>query len=63
MAEVIKSFDNSDHSCWDLIREIPGLDQRSRFKALKLLNTRAKKNELLKMTVEEHIEWIAFEFE
>ena len=63
LTEVIKSFDSSEHSYWDLIKEIPGLDKRSCFKAFKLLNTRAKKIEFLKITAEEHFEWITYELE
>lgn len=63
LAEVISSFDNSEYSCWDLIKDIPNLDKRARYKALRLLNTRAKKIEFVKMTPEERFEWITFELE
>ncbi|KAF3445870.1 hypothetical protein FNV43_RR11047 [Rhamnella rubrinervis] len=43
--------------------EIPKLDNRAHFKALKLLNTIVKKMEFLKMTPEERSEWINFELE
>ncbi|XVF50451.1 hypothetical protein PTKIN_Ptkin04bG0101500 [Pterospermum kingtungense] len=44
LTETIDSIIAKEDSCWDIIKEIPNMDSRSRFKALKLLNTRAKKN-------------------
>ena len=61
LVQTIDSIDTRDHSCWDAIKEIPDLDKYSRFKVLKLLNTRAKKIEFLKMTPEERFDWIFFE--
>lgn len=63
MVEAVKSFNNDDCSCWDLLKELPDLDQLARFKALKLLNTRAKKMEFVKMTPEERYAWIVFELD
>ncbi|KAK1372571.1 hypothetical protein POM88_028764 [Heracleum sosnowskyi] len=63
MVEAVKSFNNDDCSCWDLIKDLPDLDQLARFKALKLLNTRAKKMEFMKMTPEERYDWIIFELD
>ncbi|KAK1402759.1 Dihydrolipoamide acetyltransferase [Heracleum sosnowskyi] len=63
MVEAVKSFNNDDCSCWDLIKDLPDLDQLARFKALKLLNTRAKKMEFVKMTPEERYAWIIFELD
>ncbi|KAK2645972.1 hypothetical protein Ddye_021167 [Dipteronia dyeriana] len=40
---TIDSIAKREHSSWDLIEEIPNLDNRARFKVLKLLNTQAKK--------------------
>ena len=54
LVQTVDSIDTKDHSCWDAIKEIPYLDKYSHFKALKLLNTRAKKIEFLKMAPEEH---------
>ncbi|KAF3434510.1 hypothetical protein FNV43_RR21595 [Rhamnella rubrinervis] len=50
LTDTINSFATGD-SCWDAIKEIPNLDNRTRFKALKILNTRAKKIEFLKMAL------------
>ncbi|KAI9194286.1 hypothetical protein LWI28_004793 [Acer negundo] len=50
-----------EHSFWDLIKELLNLDNCTRFKVLKLLNTRAKKIEFSKMTPEERSEWIFYE--
>ncbi|KAK2645806.1 hypothetical protein Ddye_021001 [Dipteronia dyeriana] len=58
---TIDSIATIEHSSWDLIKEIPKLDNRARFKALKLLNTRAKKFEFSKMTHEQRSEWIFYE--
>ncbi|KAK1571016.1 hypothetical protein Q3G72_010561 [Acer saccharum] len=58
---AIDSIAIREHSSWDLIKEIPNLDNYARFKALKLLNTRVKKTEFSKMTPEEHSEWIFYE--
>ncbi|EEF47881.1 hypothetical protein RCOM_1667380 [Ricinus communis] len=63
LAEAIKSYDSSEHGCWNLIKETPNLDKRARLKAFKLLNTRIKKIEFLKMTPEERYEWITYKLE
>ena len=63
MVEAVKSFNNDDCSCWDLIKDLPDLDQLTRFRALKLLNTRAKKMEFVKMTPDERYAWIIFELD
>ncbi|KAL5861922.1 hypothetical protein ACOSQ3_003212 [Xanthoceras sorbifolium] len=60
LTHVIGSFTTREHSCWDVIRETPNLDNRARFKALGLLNTRAKKIEFLNMTPEERSEWLFY---
>ncbi|KAK3224386.1 hypothetical protein Dsin_011411 [Dipteronia sinensis] len=39
---IIDSIAIREHSSWDLIKEIPNLDNCARFKGFKLLNTRAK---------------------
>ncbi|KAI9162551.1 hypothetical protein LWI28_028413 [Acer negundo] len=58
---TIDSISTRKHSSWDLIKKILNLDNCARFKALKLLNTRAKKIEFSKMTHEERSEWIFYE--
>ncbi|XP_042425758.1 uncharacterized protein At2g29880-like [Zingiber officinale] len=50
----------ADDNCWDAIKQVPNLDNRTRYKALDWLNTRAKKVAFLKMTIEERLEWIDF---
>ncbi|KAL5776389.1 hypothetical protein ACOSP7_009315 [Xanthoceras sorbifolium] len=60
LTHVIGSFTTREHSCWDVIKETPKLDNRARFKALGLLNTRAKKIEFLNMTPEERSEWLFY---
>ncbi|XP_073047670.1 uncharacterized protein At2g29880-like [Primulina eburnea] len=39
----IKSIGNAGDTCWDAIKEVPNLDNRTRYKVLDLLNTRSKK--------------------
>ncbi|KAL2512386.1 Heavy metal transport/detoxification superfamily protein [Abeliophyllum distichum] len=58
LTRSIDSIDNSEPSCWNIIREIPNLDDSARFKALDLFNTRAKKFEFMKITSEERSKWI-----
>ncbi|KAG6492515.1 hypothetical protein ZIOFF_047478 [Zingiber officinale] len=41
---------------WDAIKQVPNLDNRTRYKALDWLNTRAKKVAFLKMTIEERLD-------
>ena len=43
-------MDIKEHSCLNLIKEVPNLDNWACYKALKLLNTTAKKVEFAKMT-------------
>ena len=62
LTNTINLFATGD-SCWDAIKEIPHLDNCFRFKVLKILNTRAKKIEFLKMTLEKRADWIFFEIE
>ncbi|KAL5195397.1 Uncharacterized protein HKD37_20G057260 [Glycine soja] len=45
---------------WDVIKEIPNLDDITRFKTAELLNTKAKKDFFLKMSSEERSSWINF---
>ncbi|KAL3037962.1 hypothetical protein AAZX31_01G101800 [Glycine max] len=45
---------------WDVIKEIPNLDDITRFKTAELLNTKAKKDFFLKMSQEERSSWINF---
>ncbi|KAM7483020.1 hypothetical protein LguiB_007603 [Lonicera macranthoides] len=45
---------------WDVIKEIPNLDDNTRYMACDLLNTKAKKDLFLKMSLEERSSWINF---
>ncbi|RZB56935.1 hypothetical protein D0Y65_045860 [Glycine soja] len=45
---------------WDVIKEIPNLDDITRFKTAELLNTKAKNDFFLKMSPEERSSWINF---
>ncbi|XP_073051581.1 uncharacterized protein At2g29880-like [Primulina eburnea] len=60
VASKIESIGDVDDNCWDAIKEVPNLDNRTRYKVLDLLNTRSKKMAFLKMTIEEHLEWIDY---
>jgi len=46
------------YTIWDAIKEIPNLDEDTRFKAVELLDTKAKKDVFLKMSPEERSSWI-----
>ncbi|XP_075486520.1 uncharacterized protein At2g29880-like [Primulina tabacum] len=56
----IESIGNAGDTCWDAIKEVPNLDNRTRYKVLDLLNTRSKKMDFLKMTIEERSGWIDY---
>ncbi|KAK3218403.1 hypothetical protein Dsin_012373 [Dipteronia sinensis] len=45
---------------WDAIKDIPDLDDTTRFRAVELLNTKTKKDMFFKMTPEERSAWILF---
>ncbi|KAL5745569.1 hypothetical protein ACOSP7_026715 [Xanthoceras sorbifolium] len=53
LTQTINSMASRDQSCWKILKEILNLDNYTRFKALRLLTTRAKKIEFLEMTPEE----------
>ncbi|CAH9101464.1 unnamed protein product [Cuscuta epithymum] len=59
-ARVIESIDTKEYNCWDMIKEIPSLCADDRFRALDLLNTKAKKAEFVNMTAEDRAEWISY---
>ncbi|XP_073147701.1 uncharacterized protein At2g29880-like [Henckelia pumila] len=62
-ASKIESIGAVDDNCWDAIKEVPDLENRTQFIVLDLLNTRAKKMVFLKMTIEERLEWIKYKLE
>ena len=45
---------------WDALKDIPDLDDATRFRAVELLNTKTKKDMFFKMTPEERSAWILF---
>ncbi|XP_045825029.1 uncharacterized protein At2g29880-like [Trifolium pratense] len=45
---------------WEVIKDIPNLNDMTRFKTAELLNTKAKKDFFLKMSSEERSSWIKF---
>jgi hypothetical protein len=45
---------------WDVIKDIPNLNDIMRFKTAELLNTKEKKDFFLKMSPEERSSWIKF---
>ncbi|CAH9130270.1 unnamed protein product [Cuscuta epithymum] len=59
-ARVIESIDTKEYNCWDMIKEIPSLCADDRFRALDLLNTKAKKAEFVNMAAEDRVEWISY---
>ncbi|CAA2985117.1 Hypothetical predicted protein [Olea europaea subsp. europaea] len=58
ITQAIELIDTREPNCWNVIKEIPNLDDDDRFKVLDLLNTKAKKSEFLSMTPEERSKWI-----
>ncbi|XP_022852114.1 uncharacterized protein At2g29880-like [Olea europaea var. sylvestris] len=42
ITQAIESIDTREPNCWNIIKEIPNLDDNDRFKFLDLLNTKAK---------------------
>ncbi|KAK0585796.1 hypothetical protein LWI29_034078 [Acer saccharum] len=45
---------------WDALKDIPDLNDTTRFRAVELLNTKTKKDMFFKMTLEERSAWILF---
>ncbi|GER38686.1 heavy metal transport/detoxification superfamily protein [Striga asiatica] len=60
IVRALESVDTKEYNCWGIIKEIPNLDDESRFKVLDLLNTRAKKAEFWNMAPEERLRWITY---
>ncbi|XP_075500123.1 uncharacterized protein At2g29880-like [Primulina tabacum] len=60
VASKIESIGDVDDNCWDAIKEVPNLENRTRYKVFDLLNARSKKMAFLKMTIEERLEWIDY---
>ncbi|XP_022882377.1 uncharacterized protein At2g29880-like [Olea europaea var. sylvestris] len=60
ITQAIESIDTREPNCWNIIKDIPNLEDDDRFKVLDLLNTKAKKSEFLNMTPEERSKWITF---
>ncbi|CAH9071633.1 unnamed protein product [Cuscuta epithymum] len=66
--KIVKSFDKicylmekreaRDNDLLDAMKETPGLTDEDCFKALDLLNTKAKQDFFLRMTPEQHYHWI-----
>ncbi|XP_061342436.1 uncharacterized protein At2g29880-like [Gastrolobium bilobum] len=49
-----------ESNIWDAIKEIPNLEDKTWFLAIDLLNTKAKKDMFLSMSLEERFSWINF---
>ncbi|ONH94313.1 hypothetical protein PRUPE_7G010100 [Prunus persica] len=58
--EIEKRERERKSNIWDAIKEIPNLDDNTHYMAGDLLNTKAKKDLFLKMSLEEHSSWINF---
>ncbi|KZV58769.1 hypothetical protein F511_13898 [Dorcoceras hygrometricum] len=56
----LESIRDGGATCWDAIKEVPNLDNRTRYKVLDLLTTRSLKMNFLKMTIEERSGWIDY---
>ncbi|PRQ28921.1 hypothetical protein RchiOBHm_Chr5g0008231 [Rosa chinensis] len=51
------------YTVWDAIKEIPNLDQGTRFTALDMIDTKTKKDAFLKMSPEERLNWIFYKMQ
>ncbi|XP_073119669.1 uncharacterized protein At2g29880-like [Henckelia pumila] len=60
IASKIESILNACDGCWDAIKEVPNLDNCTRSKVLDLLNSRSKRIDFLRMTIEERSGWINY---
>ncbi|KAI5332903.1 hypothetical protein L3X38_023032 [Prunus dulcis] len=50
-----------NQSCiWDAIKETPNLDERARYKAVALLNTKTRRDVFFSMSLEERSDWITY---
>ncbi|KZV31159.1 myosin-12 [Dorcoceras hygrometricum] len=58
IASKLESIRDGGGTCWDAIKEVPNLDNRTKYKVLDLLTTRPLKMDFLKMTIEERSGWI-----
>ncbi|RXI01540.1 hypothetical protein DVH24_014889 [Malus domestica] len=58
-----KKKEEKNNNVWDAIKEIPNLDAPSHYKAVALVQKLGMKKEFLKMTPEEHSEWIKYNME
>ncbi|RAL44789.1 hypothetical protein DM860_003548 [Cuscuta australis] len=47
-----------EYTIWDAIKDTPGLDEDTQFKAIELLDNKGKKDVFLKMSPEERLKWI-----
>ncbi|XP_070676366.1 uncharacterized protein At2g29880-like [Malus domestica] len=61
--EMEKKEEEKNNNVWDAIKEIPNLDAPSHYKAVALVQKLGMKKEFLKMTPEEHSEWIKYNME
>ncbi|KZV47924.1 hypothetical protein F511_32280 [Dorcoceras hygrometricum] len=60
IASKLESIKDGGATCWDAIKEVPNLDNRTRYKVLDLRTTRSLKMDFLKMTIEERSGWIDY---
>ncbi|KZV19364.1 hypothetical protein F511_25099 [Dorcoceras hygrometricum] len=60
IASKLESIRDGGATCWDAIKEVPNLDNRTRYKVLDLLTIRSLKMDFLKMTIEERSGWIDY---
>ncbi|KEH35667.1 uncharacterized protein At2g29880 [Medicago truncatula] len=48
------------NNIWDIIKDIPNLDDKSCFKIVELMKSKANKDLFLKMSLEDRLSWIKF---
>ncbi|KAK3169105.1 hypothetical protein Dsin_000136 [Dipteronia sinensis] len=62
-SEMEKREKERQRCIWDVIKETPNLNEHARDKAVALLTNKTKKKEFLKMSPEEHLNWITYNLE
>jgi replicative superfamily II helicase len=48
------------NNIWDIIKDIPNLDDKTRFKIAELMKSKTNKDLFLKMSQEDHLSWLKF---
>nr|KYP37430.1 Uncharacterized protein At2g29880 family [Cajanus cajan] len=63
LMEKRERYQERKGNIWSVIKEIPNLDDRTRYMAVDLLDTNAKKDFFLMLSIKERSYWIKYKFE